>query len=453
MSSEDKMLDNSLESAMNMTQDEIERLLAQTASEGTTENSDLQDLDLDSLLDSMTATDDGDAQDISRLLSKADNNEAVDADILALLKQQEETGETAYDAMDLFSGEVPKKESFLKKLLSKFKKKEADTAENEKKNTKKEKIEKKKIEKKGKKGKTENENPVDEQEIAAIPEKPAKKSKDKKKEKKSDKKSERKEEITDDIDELLEVKEKPKSKKEKTDKKDKKKKPVKEKEKKGKDKKESPEKIREKEKPTIADAIADLEDEQAEMPHKKKIIMVFVACILIMLGFLVVNHYFTGHANKRLAEEAYEAQDYLECYQLLYGQRLNDNQAAIFHRSEMILKMDIFWGDYNEFAKNKKWLEGLDKLTQFVHRYPELKEYALQWNCQDLTEDAYGKVQNILAEEYETDADTVSAIADLKDDVDYTKALRDIIREKEKRDELNEKYPDLLPEEESKVLN
>ena len=110
MDSKEKTIDNSLESAMNMTQDEIEWLLNQQSGGENAAKMDAMDADLMSLLAGLEGTDDEDINDISSLLSKDDKNEAVDDNIAALLKSQEEPGETAYDAMDLFSGEEVKKE-------------------------------------------------------------------------------------------------------------------------------------------------------------------------------------------------------------------------------------------------------------------------------------------------------------------------------------------------------
>ena len=170
-----------------------------------------------------------------------------------------------------------------------------------------------------------------------------------------------------------------------------------------------------------------------------------------MLGFLVVNFYFTGHANKKLAEEAYEAEDYLECYQLMYGQRLNDSQSVMFHRSELILKMDIFWSDYNKFVEEKKLLEGLDELVQFVQGYPKMSAYAKEWNCLDIVDNTYQKVLGILMQEYEVSAQEVWDIVALESDVDYTRALVKLVNNKEKNDVIEQKYPDILPPEEERV--
>lgn len=447
MDSNEKTLDNSLESTINMSQDEIERLLLQSSEQGQAEEVVL-DSDLESLLASMEATGGDELQDISDMLAKADQNEAVSDDVLALLKSQEENEQTAYEAMDLFSGESEsKKEGFFSRLRKKSKKKEDKPLVQKEKKVKKEKKPKKE---KSKNAKEENNqdweklespdsysdsstnNSMDDalsllmgteaNDVANIAEKPVK---EKKKKSKSNKKASPVSE-EEEIKEKPKKKEKEKVKKEKPKEKNKKEKPEK------KNKKERTE-IREKskERPTIQDAIMELEAEQEEPPNKKKIIMTFMASILIMLGFLVVNYHFTGHANKRLAQEAYEKKDYLECYQLLYGQRMNDSQKAMFKRSECILKTEIFWRNYNTYVQEEKWLEGLDELTQYVHGYSKALEDALTWNGQDIVENTYKQVESILLQEYGTDCDEISNIATLESDVDYTRALLNIIEEKE----------------------
>ena len=447
MDSKEKTIDNSLESAMNMTQDEIEWLLNQQS--GGTDDSLPEDLDADlmSLLADLESSNDENIQDISALLTKDEMNEAVDDSIAALLNAQEEPGETAYDAMDLFSGEETKEEK--KGLLSKFsRKKKEETEKSKEVKEKKEKKEKPAKKPKKKDKKTESGEPLDWESIE-LPEDYATNMNEsslddaltmlqgspvaeKKKEEPVKKEAAPKEK-------------KKKDKKEKT--KDKSKKKTEKKA--GKDTKE---KIRIKEKGTIEEAIMELEAESEEPPNKKKIAMVFLASILILCGFLVVNYYFTGHANKRLAREAFEEKDYLECYQLLYGQRLNDSQSAMYHRSELILKDGIFWRDYETYTKQEQWLEGLDELVQYVHNYPELEQYADKWNCSDIVVNTYEQVQDILEADYDTDVECASQIAKLEKDEDYTRALLKIVEEKQKRDAIYKKYPDILPEEEERLF-
>lgn len=458
MDSNEKMINNSLESTMNMSQDDIEKLLLQYEEQGKAEEPTIDDLELESLLAGFDNQEDAAIKDISDLLNKSERNEAVDNQVAALLKSQEEDSLTAYDAMDLFSGESnKKKESFWYKLLKKFKNPKEDKKDKEEAYKKKKKKSKKDNKKQQKNEVIQDWAEIDLQDdninnsqdnsmsdaLALLTgnlnddnsKESVKIENDKKKNKKKAKNTEEKE-----------IKEKNKKSKGKENK-------EKNKEKKDKKNEKDNQDIREKvkEKPTIADAILELEAEQEEPPHKKKVIMTFVASILIMLGFLVVNYYFTGHANKRLAEEAYEKQDYLECYQLLYGQKMNDSQKAMYKRAECILKTDIFWRDYNSYMEEEKWLEGLDELTQYVHQYPQYLEEAKTWNGQELVENTYYQVKELLSEEYETDVEIIKQIAALENDVDYTRALVIITEEKEKREALNKKYPDMLPEEKDRL--
>ena len=123
MDADEKVLDNSLESTMNMSQDDIEKLLLQYEEQGKAEETTIAELDLESLLAGLDDKADADIQDISELLNKSERNQAVDEEVMALLKSQEEEGLTAYDAMDLFSKEgAPKKEGFISKLFGKSKK-------------------------------------------------------------------------------------------------------------------------------------------------------------------------------------------------------------------------------------------------------------------------------------------------------------------------------------------
>lgn len=445
--------ENTLESAMNMSQEEIERLLEQHTEQKQSEKVDLQDSDLDSLLTQLELQDDSDIQEISELLVKAEQNKAVDEQVLSLMKSQEEDGQTAYDAMDLFSGEtVSKREGILKKLSKKFKKKEessvsslteegsieelSEVKKRKKKSNRRKKEEKSFPKDSGEDAKTEN--TMDDALSILIGAENENNSYDESINVSNIKNKKATQEASADEEKIKNKKSKKKKEKLKDKKKDKKI-----------QKQESLGKI--KEKPTIEDAILELELEEGETPHKNKIICVCLASVLIMIGFLVVNYYFTGHANKRLAEEAYAKNDYLECYQLLYGQELNDSQMFMFKSSECILKTEIFWKDYYGYIREDKVLEGLDELTQYVYQYPKTLAEAMAWNGQEIVENTYYTVQSILTEEYETDIQEIEYIAALESDTDYTRALLNIVQEKAKKDDLNKRYPDMLPEEKDRI--
>ena len=130
---------------------------------------------------------------------------------------------------------------------------------------------------------------------------------------------------------------------------------------------------------------------------------------------------------------------------------MNDSQTAMFHRSEMTLKMDIFWKHYQELATQNQWLESLDKLVQFVDEYPELLGEVTEWNCQDIVEETYNNVLHILIEDYKVSEQEILDIAALEDDSEYTRALVKLVGVKQENDAINQAYPDILPEEKDRI--
>ncbi len=490
MSSNENNLDNSIESALNMSQDEIEKLLNGYAEETNDNQFGFEEEDLASLLSELEAADDEDIQEISDLLDKADNNEAADAEIEELMRIQEAEGDiTAYEAADLFSNndvEAPKKKGFIQRLVEKFKKPAAEkevvdagitdenndnkleevieqpteevSEEKPKKKIKEKKVKEKKVKEKKVKEKNAKSKKKDQQnehseegkqdwddidvfqasedalngsdaiifelekneqekqeELEAVKPKKEKKSKNKKGSKKADTKSEDGEE-----------EETKKSKK--------------------KEKKPKEKKIKEKKVKIKTVDIEDLED--SEPVSKKKVISIFFICIMLMSALVAIIVNYSGHANRKLAEEAYESGDYLECYQMLYGQHMDESQEVMFHKSEIMLKMDLFWNRYESHEQEKNWLEGLNKLIQFVFEYPELHEYATTWNCENVVEATYTNVLNELYEEYRLQEQDALNIANLESDIDYTRELVDIVGKKELG---ILKYPNMLPEEEDRV--
>ena len=133
MSSNENNLDNSIESALNMSQDEIESLL-NGYEQSNNEQFDFEGEDLASLLSELEAADDEDIQEISNLLEKAETNEAADEGIEELMRTQEEEGEIPeYATEDLFSNEdaakAPKK-GLIQRIIEKFKKPASKKKEN-----------------------------------------------------------------------------------------------------------------------------------------------------------------------------------------------------------------------------------------------------------------------------------------------------------------------------------
>ena len=428
------------------------------ASEPEPTSADDLDDDLGSLLESLGAGGDQDAQEISELLDKADNDEPISNMVDSLMQglNEEVFPEVGYSGDDFLG------EDAIDALLG-----SQETEEN----TDKKKKEKKKKEKKPRRGKKkkeleelaadldnedssqdigditldepsegekkqgfwgkllnaltqeeeEEEDPSDlvsdeNGEILKQLDKEKKQSKGKKKKKGKDKKAAEAEE-DEDFDDVAEAKQK--KKKEKKPKKEKQPAPVEE-----------------------------------PIPGKKlslKKVLPLVAVFLVLcLAFVMISHLYINHVNKQEAENAYYAEDYLECYSLFYGQDLNESQEVMFHRSELVLQMERMKGNYRRLVMEGKELEALDYLVQCICRREDCYLRGQEWNSLDVVEEAYGGMMGLLTANYGLTEEQAKEIAALKKDKDYTIALLQVLNGFASADEEEQpvSYEDLLPEEE-----
>ena len=160
----------------------------------------------------------------------------------------------------------------------------------------------------------------------------------------------------------------------------------------------------------------------------KKIIPIVVVCISLGAVILIVGNFLTEYMSKRSGREAYYAGDYQTCYQNLFGKELNETEQVMYSKSESILTIRMWLREYEVFVNEGSELEALDSLLQAVHDYPSLLDYATQWNAQDEVTSAFGEILNILSEKYQLSQEEAQAIADISDDVEYTKNVMMVLQ-------------------------
>ena len=153
----------------------------------------------------------------------------------------------------------------------------------------------------------------------------------------------------------------------------------------------------------------------------KKIIPIVVVCVSLGAVILIVGNFLTEYMSKKSGREAYYAGDYQTCYQNLFGRELNETEQVMYSKSESILTIRMWLREYEVFVNEGSELEALDSLLQAVHDYPSLLDYATQWNAQDEVTSAFGEILNILSEKYQLSQEEAQAIADISDNIEYTK--------------------------------
>ena len=230
------------------------------------------------------------------------------------------------------------------------------------------------------------------------------------------------------------------------DKKKKKEKKKKDKPAKGKAKKASKKK---KEKPEVPE-----QEEKASKGYTKKniiLVCLFSAAVFAVL-YLSISYVAPGYAKKN-AVTAFENQDYLTCYEILYGQNLTEREQQLFTFSNMVLRMQKKISDYDKYVEDGENLYALDSLMQAVEEYEETQEEALACGADGEMLKLYREVLTILQENYGLDEEGVRGIAFCNNKVEYTRMLDTLINGgtvdiKEEPATDTEDLPDLLPEEE-----
>lgn len=213
-------------------------------------------------------------------------------------------------------------------------------------------------------------------------------------------------------------------------------------------KKKKKEKKPKKEKPPVP--VEDL------LPGKKlslrKVLPIILVVLAFGLAYVLVSHLYIDYVNKRSAEKAYYAGDYMECYSLLFGQDRNDNQEMMYHKAELVLQMERMKGNYRRLVMEGKELEALDYLVQCICRRESFYQQGQEWNSMDVVEETFTGMTALLTANYGLTEERAAEIAALKSDVDYTLALMEVLEalnsEAQDEQEPAVSYEDLLPEEE-----
>lgn len=468
-----------LDAALSMSQDEIEQLLAANKSETGEKESNLGEMEPDDLNGLMAGLD-GDSseevQEISDLLNKADHDEPMDDALAALLQglKEEEPQDKAYSAEDLFGDE--------------------ETEQQPEKPERKKRKERVKKEKKPRRSRKNQETPqetvptsaqagtesVPDIAMTGIIEGFSPEAEPVKAEKKPglwkklmDALTEEDEEevmsVSDENDAILQqMEQEDRAKAGGTNKKASKKADKKKKGKgakaagtgedeaeegsQGKKKKEKkPRKEKkEKEKPILVE-----EEVPVRKLSMKKVLPILAAALVVTVAYVIISQLYIDHANKQKAVDAFYAGDYQECYELLFGQDLNDSQAVMYHKSRLVLKMERAKKNYQTLLLEGKELDALDYLVQFLCRYEEYRLEGQEWNSLDVVEETYTGMNDLLTANYGLTQAQAMEIAALESDVDYTLALLAVLEGDygqeepagEAPEDLTSDYEDLLPEE------
>lgn len=362
-------------------------LSAENLNRETTAKETAESADVTNLTDNMPGSDE-DLNEINELLKKTDSNEAAEDDMSSLLESIRKSDTEEKD---------PKKEKKRKKIKLPWKKK---SAENPEEDTLPEDLQEADTQKENTADQPQEEQRPKEMSLRDIEREEETGKKKKKKEKKEKKQKETKEDggkqesfwnrfarilFGDDEDEeQSKPEEKPEGESsellrqlEGTDKTGKGEKAKSKKEKKSK-KTEKEKKPKEKKKKEKKEKKPDAKEEKTKEPPsrpigKKTLSLAAIFGLSIFAAVLLLSIILNDFALKQDVKNAYNAGDYKEVYQLLYGKKLNEEETQFLGRASVVLRLERKLDSYEFYKTSGDELHALDSLLRGVRGYMELQ--------------------------------------------------------------------------------
>ncbi len=191
--------------------------------------------------------------------------------------------------------------------------------------------------------------------------------------------------------------------------------------KKGKPKKEKkPKKQKEPKEPSVP-------EKPGKRISPKSIVVVVLFAATVFGGIFLSISLFAGELRMQSAKEAFEERDYMTCYEEMYGMDRNEEEEQMFRHAQIVLKMQRRLTIYEKYMGERRELEALDSLMQAVADYDAMYAKAQEYGAGSEVAQLYDRIIQILEENYGLNQDTARAIALCQSNVDYTRYLTALV--------------------------
>lgn len=168
-------------------------------------------------------------------------------------------------------------------------------------------------------------------------------------------------------------------------------------------------------------------EERGKKLSFKKMLPVFAVCISLAVVLILAINLTGNFMVKKAARDAFYEENYEVCYQNLYGKDLSETEQIMFGKSESILRIRLWWREYELLEEEGSKAKALDSLVQSVYAYPTLYEYSEKWKAQSEVGEVYSQIINALSEKYNLTEEQAMEIAQTKNDIDYSRKIYTIV--------------------------
>lgn len=173
--------------------------------------------------------------------------------------------------------------------------------------------------------------------------------------------------------------------------------------------------------------LKEIVPEEVEKPTRrispKSIAVVILFALTIFAIVYFGGNLFSASLQKNAAKKAFEVQDYMTCYESLYGIPLSEKEKEMYTHAETVLRMERRITVYEGYLKEGRELEALDSLMRVIAGYEELFTTARECGAAAEVEALYQEVLRILQDKYGVSETDARAIVSSRSNVDYTRYL------------------------------
>lgn len=167
----------------------------------------------------------------------------------------------------------------------------------------------------------------------------------------------------------------------------------------------------------------EIEEKPSRRVSPKSIAVVILFSLTIFAIVFWGGNLFSVRLQKNAAKKAYEKQDYLTCYESLYGISLSAKEKEMYTHAETVLRMERRIAVYEGYIKEGRELEALDSLMRVISGYENLYTTARECGAAAEVEILYREVLQILQEKYGISETDARAIVGCQSNVTYTRYL------------------------------
>lgn len=175
-----------------------------------------------------------------------------------------------------------------------------------------------------------------------------------------------------------------------------------------------------KEKPVKAPAVPE---KPGKRISKKSIIVILLFAGTIFGIIFFASSYLSGMLQKQRAKDAFANKDYMSCYEELYGLDLSEEEDRMFHHARTVLKVERRLNRYQKYVEDYQMVEALDTLMQALVDYDELYAEAQSYGAEAEVNAFYDRIYDILERDYGLTREAAHTIAFCDSKVDYTRYL------------------------------